>query len=402
MSHRVLLTRIEGAGEVRLQVEDQRLATARVSMRDSRRGFEQLVRGRHFSEVPALVSRVCAICSSDHRVVAARALERALGVTIGADAAALRELLLLGSLIESHALHLFLLVEPDRCGCDSIAELLQIEPQRVQAGLALRELGRQIQEIAGGRAIHPVNVVVGGVCAWPSADELSDLHLRLRQWLRRWPELESAFVASAAYPTSRPIVTQALVASGERLQVGSEAFSVESFSTLLNESQPGYTRAKHYRRPGAPLLCGALARARQAGSVEDEYLGAFANCAAQAREVGAALHAAAAWCEAQRAGEGLQVPVAERGGYGVAAQEAPRGLLLHAYRLDGDGCVTAATIITPTATNQLAMEVQLCADLQGAPDDAELPHRAARIVRAFDPCISCAVHVIRPNPKGKE
>ena len=65
------------------------------------------------------------------------------------------------------------------------------------------------------------------------------------------------------------------------------------------------------------------------------------------------------------------------------------------YELDEDGCVRIATIVTPTAINQVAMEEQLCADLQGAPDDPELPRKAAKIVRTFDPCISCAVHVLK-------
>jgi len=395
MNRRVVMTRVEGAGEVLLEVEAGRFASARVAMLDTRRGFEQLVRGRHYSEVPALVSRVCAICSASHRVVAARALEQALQIEVPPAAARLRQLLLYGALIESHALHLFLLVEPDLRGCDSIAELLGIEPERISAGLELRQLGRQIQEVAGGRAMHPPNVEVGGIVAWPAAKELAELHRQLRHWGQRWAELEPAFLASDSYTPSACLPVQELTVVEDKLVIGSELVPVTDYVGIWSESMPGYTRAGHYRRPGSPLLCGALARLRQAGDCRDDKLGAFANCAAQAREIGAALNAACAWFEKGAEGGEVCAAAANRASSGVAALEAPRGLLLHAYELVEDGTVQAATIVTPTAINQLAMEAQLCADLQGAPDDAELSRQAARIVRAFDPCISCAVHVLK-------
>lgn len=395
MNRRTVLTRIEGAGEALLEVDGGRFAAARVAMLDSRRGFEQLVRGRHYSEVPALVSRVCAICSASHRVVAARALEQALQVEVPPAAARLRQLLLYGALIESHALHLFLLVEPDLRGCDNIAELLGIEPERIAAGLELRQLGRQIQEIAGGRAMHPPNVEVGGVVAWPAEKELAGLQQQLHHWRQRWAELEPVFLASDSYPPSTCLPVQELAVVEGNLAIGAEMVPVAEYVGVWSESMPGYTRASHYQRTGSPLLCGALARLRQAGDRRDDRLGAFANCAAQAREIGSAIDAACTWFDQGIARGELRRSVVDHAGVGVAALEAPRGMLLHAYELAGDGTVRAATIVTPTAINQRAMEAQLCADLQGAPDDAALPRKAARIVRAFDPCISCAVHVLR-------
>ena len=89
----------------------------------------------------------------------------------------------------------------------------------------------------------------------------------------------------------------------------------------------------------------------------------------------------------------MNVPV-PRAGVGTTVIEAPRGLLVHHYQLDGRGRVAATDIVTPTAINQAAMEAQLLADLQGC-DEGDLSQRAQRIVRAYDPCISCAVHVLR-------
>jgi len=385
-----LLTRIEGAGEVQLQIADGRLAAVRVAMLDIPRGFDNLVRGRHFSEVPLLVSRVCAICSAAHRVVAVRALEQALQVTVPPAAAALRELLLLGALIESHVLHLFLLVYPDLHHCASVTELLAIAPDQVKAGLELRQLGRRLQEVAGGRAIHPPNVVVGGIIAWPDQNELDSLSASLCGWQKQWPALQTIFTNAEAYPASHPIAVCTLTTDAAYLLLDSTKRPLAAYAEILNGVDVDYSRARQYQFDGVPILSGA--RARQATDHADAALGVFANCAAQAREIGAALDAAVAWFADEKITEELCCPVTAAAGRGVAALEAPRGTLLHAYRLSADGTVLEAEIITPTAINQLAMELQLMTDLQGAKDDAGLATRAAQIIRAFDPCISCAVH----------
>jgi sulfhydrogenase subunit alpha len=390
-----LLTRVEGAGEVQLQIDAGRLVAVRVAMLDIPRGFDRLVRGRHFSEVPRLVSRVCAICSAAHRVAAARALEQALGVSVPPAASALRELLLLGALIESHALHLFLLVYPDMHRCDSVAELLAIAPEQVKAGLELRQLGCLIQEVAGGRAIHPPNVEVGGVVAWPDQNELEEVFKQLCHWQGRWPALQGLFTDGNAYPSSHPVEALDLMVANGQLWHDGAKWPLADYAGILQGVDVDYSHARQYRHNGSPLLAGALARARLMAGEADNGLGVFAQCAAQAREIGEAIDSSIAWFAGNYDARQLSVPVAPRAGFGVAALEAPRGTLLHAYHLAADGTVVDAEIITPTAINQLAMESHLSSDLMGEKADDGLSAWAAQIVRAFDPCISCAVHQIR-------
>jgi len=143
------------------------VAGVKVSLIESPRLFEGLVLGRDQFEVPALVCRICAICSGVHRVAACQALERAPAVSIPPRAQAIRELLLLGGHIESHCLHLFCLVLPDLEGGESVLDLLRAGNQWARDGLVLKAFGNRIQELAGGRAIYPVNVEVGGVLRDP-------------------------------------------------------------------------------------------------------------------------------------------------------------------------------------------------------------------------------------------
>lgn len=388
-----VLTRVEGCGEVQLQISAGRIADVRVALLDFRRGFETLACGRHFSEVPQLVSRVCAICSATHTVAAARALEHALDVTVPPAAEALRELLLLGTRIESHALHLFLLVFPDLHGCGSVAELPADERQRLESGLRLREFGRRLQAVAGGRATHPPNVVVGGIVAWPAAEALAGLQEETADWLQLWPVLAEPFLDLHHYPSSQPISTCSLVTSGNTAHLGGLDYPLGAYRSFLPGAEVDYSHALQYGLTGAPLLVGAWARERQNGGAVSLDGGAFANCVGQARELGAALQAAADWFALSYDTTELAVACPPRSGDGVAAVEAPRGTLLHAYRVSAAGKVTAAEMITPTAINQQAMEDQLRADLGGKPADDQAAVRAAQIVRAFDPCISCAVHL---------
>ncbi|PLX82530.1 MAG: hydrogenase [Desulfuromonas sp.] len=397
------LTRVEGHGRVELVLEGGELLEARVALLEAPRLFEGLLLGRSFAEVPALVCRICAICSSVHRVTAAAALEDALGVEVPAAAWRVRDLLLVGGHIESHALHLFCLVLPDLAGVPSVLELLREDHPAARGGLALKALGNRIQEVAGGRAIHPVNVEVGGVLRLPERSVLEGLRDDLAAWEARLPSVLEPFGDPAGYPPSSPVVGVGLCvkASAEVLLRGEtlaladgREVPVEGYHGLLSEQPSSYSNAK---RAGEVLLTGALARQGREGLADSWPGGIHANNAAQTLELAWALERARrlvdALLDADPAAP-LAGAVRPGAGVGTAAIEAPRGLLIHHYAIDDLGRVAVADIVTPTAVNQGAMEGQLLADLKGVDDEEELRARAERIVRAYDPCISCAVHVL--------
>jgi len=407
------LTRVEGHGRVDLTVEAGRLSAVRVSVTESPRLFEGLVLGRTGLEVPALVCRICAICSGVHRVAAATALERAYGVEIPEAARRVRELLLLGGHIESHALHLFCLVLPDLAGAENVLELLRAGDRRAREGLELKALGNHIQEVAGGRVIHPVNVEVGGVVRLPVRTKLEALLAELEEWPERLSALLDVFSAASAYPPAKPAIGIRIAVAADgfwltgralRLSDGREVAG-DRYREVLLEQAVGYSNAKQSRVDGSPLLAGALARleiASKGGFGEEKPVtcieGIHRNNAAQGVELAWALREARRLVRellAYPAGEAVTAAVRPGPGVGTCVIEAPRGLLVHHYALDGRGRVASADIVTPTAVNQAAIEAQLLSDLQGVADEELLVERAARIVRAYDPCISCSVHVIR-------
>ena len=400
------LTRVEGHGRVDLILEAGRLVDVRLALEEAPRLFEALLVGRQCNEVPGLICRICAICSAVHRVAAALALEAAMGVAIPPLARKIRELLLLGGHIESHALHLFCLVLPDLTGHASLLDLAREGDPLALAGLELKAFGNRIQALAGGRPIHPVNVEVGGVLCRPEPGALSALatesrarHGELAQLLEIFTRAEHYPAAAAVVGTSLAVAGGVLPLWGEELALGDgRRFGAGEYRELLDEQVVGYSRAKQSATRQQPLLTGALARNAVSGGRVLSVAGIHGNNAAQVREIGSALERVAELAQelaGAPAAEPLLTPWQPRAGIGTALCEAPRGLLVHHYVVDDFGRIARADIVTPTAINQAAMEAQLLADLQGISEESVLLERAGRIVRAYDPCISCAVHVLQ-------
>lgn len=412
------LTRVEGHGRVELLLKEGRLDEVKVRLLESPRLFESLVVGRRYDEVPDLICRICAICSAAHKLTALQSLENLMAIRIPPIAAALRQLLLLGGHLQSHALHLFCLILPDLCDTADLLVLLQRKDPLAEAGLKLKAFANHIQEIAGGRVVHPVNPVFGGVVYVPGRQELEGLAQELGHWQADWPDLCQQYFLLDNYPEAAPVIgnplatglQEAFALNGESLWYAKEQVSSADYAQLLGERSRADTHAKDSCGEAGPFLTGALARARLAADKKlrfdapAESFGIHGNNFAQAREISWTL---------QRIGQLLETLLQEdrseplrhapkhvSGGVGTATIEAPRGLLLHHYVVDEWGMVVAADIVTPTAINQRVMADQIMADLAEEKDHDRLRKVAERIVRAYDPCISCAVHLLRVEDRS--
>lgn len=264
----------------------------------------------------------------------------------------------------------------------------------------------------GGRAVHPVTPVPGGMTSRPTGEQLRDLLAAAQGWRNRWPGLMAEYHAQASYPPARAVIGVPLAVrpegrfalAGESLGVGPVAEEISAYAALLAEEVVGHSHAKQAMGPQGPFLTGALARLRIAsGTCRDVPVpvaaaGIHANNWAQLWEVDWALGRTVALLDELldvAPGEPLRSrPVPVRAGVGTAACEAPRGLLVHHYVVDEWGQVVAADIVTPTAINQRVIGLQILADLAGVDDPAAMETTAERIVRSYDPCISCAVHLL--------
>lgn len=414
------LTRVEGHGAVRVVRDGGRTVELTLSLCEPPRLFEALLVGKSFREVPDIICRICSICSTVHRVTSLLAIEDAFGVTVSEQTRLFRELAVYGGLIESHALHIFCLALPDFFGVQGFADLAAAEPELLKKGLAIKAVGNLVQESVGGRLIHPVNLIVGGMGKPVDRQNLLKLRDALAEMAPACQET-IPLVASFTPPGFRSAPPRYLAVAGEGpylfgngLSMGNgTAFPAASYREHLTETVTGRSNAKDVALDGEPVIVGALARhnvhtptvtASPAG-VSGRLAGADirANSLAQAVELLSVVERAMTLID-EIIKRGVEreppVPVIPRRGCGTIATEAPRGVLIHSYSFDGRGICTAADIITPTAINQAPMQrdlSELARQMDGSTDE-ELAHELEVLVRAYDPCISCAVHVIGAGP----
>ncbi len=415
------LPRIEGHAGIKVVLDGQQVGQVEFDVFEGIRLFEGLLRGRAFTDVPGVVSRICAICSHGHMVTSLQALETALGVEVSPQTWRLRDLVYQGSNIESHALHVFCLALPDFLGHPSVVTLAGANREAVAMALRLKKLGNTLQEVLGGRAVHPVNYVIGGFGRLPSVDDL--LHLK-QALLAGLEDCDRAVDLMASVPVPgfvrEPIRCAALVPrNGEfffgdrmRLSDGTE-MPVADYRALTNEHTVAHSNAKHSLHDGKSYMVGALARltlhgdrvggrARKAWERIGLQLPAtniVANDLAQFVEMIYSVEHALDLVN-QFLADGVApespVPYRLRAGEGTAATEVPRGTLFHHYEFDAEGRILAADVITPTAQNFSNVEDQLRATVRdgaGASDEV-LKHRLEIVARAYDPCVSCSVHVM--------
>ena len=169
------LARVEGEGGVKITFDGTTVRDVELRIFEPPRFFEAFLRGRAYTEAPDITARICGICPVAYQMSAVHAMEDALGVTVSAPVRELRRLLYCGEWIESHTLHIYMLHAPDFLGYEGAIEMAKDHGDVVKQGLELKKIGNEILELLGGRAIHPVNVRVGGFYRAPSRRELRTL-----------------------------------------------------------------------------------------------------------------------------------------------------------------------------------------------------------------------------------
>ena len=419
------ISRVEGHGGITVKIKDGEVADVNMDIFEGPRFFEPLVVGRTYDEVAPILMRICAICSASHTAASLMAVENAFGIEVTAQTRLLRELLVHGGNIESHALHVFCLAIPDFLGYPSVIALASDHLQEVKMGLELKKLGNTIQETIGGRAIHPVNAIVGGFGRLPTREALFGLKEQLKEGLEQ--SLAAVDLVSGLqvpdFCTS-PNVYAALSSDGSgygllgdkiALSTG-DTKEIRAYKEICQERVVPHSHAKQSRFNDKPFAVGALARIALNGTKFSgqarrarEKLGLNAlsenmldNNAAQAVELVYSIERSIEIIdELLRVGikEEKPVEVKVRAGTGTGAVEAPRGTLYHSYSFDEMGRLTKADVITPTAQNLANIEKDLRASVENLIDEPKesLGSKLEMVVRAYDPCISCAVHLLKIN-----
>jgi sulfhydrogenase subunit alpha len=412
------LARVEGEGSLRVEVRDGRVTDVALNIFEPPRFFEALLRGRRYDEAPDITARICGICPVAYQLSACAAIEDACGVRVSERTTSLRRLLYCGEWIQSHALHIYLLHAADFLGCRDAVELAERDRPAIERGLSLKRTGNLVMETVGGRAIHPVNVRVGGFYRAPDLAAIAALAEPLRRarqaaldtvtWVTgfEFPDIEGNYLFVAMrHPERCPMESGTVASSG-----GLDASPAE-FAQFVVEEHVARSTALHARLFGRDhYLTGPLARyainaavlpplAREAASsagLEGLVRNPFRSIVVRAVELVFACDEALRLVESYEPPDPPASDVHPIAGFGAGATEAPRGILLHTYELDGRGLIRSARIVPPTAQNQLSIEDDLRRVVEDGLDlsDLALTGRCEHAVRNHDPCISCAAHFL--------
>jgi sulfhydrogenase subunit alpha len=420
------MARVEGEGGLFIGLESGKAVEVRLDIYEPPRFFEGFLKGRFLQEVPDITARICGICPVAYQMSSALALEAALGVTVTPEVRALRRLMYCGEYIESHALHMYMLQAPDLFGKESAFELAEVEPDTVKKALRLKKVGNELLKQIGGRSVHPVNVCVGGFYSWPEANGLRALLPELRWGLEmaidalKWsntlayPALEIDYEFVALHDDKEYGLLGGKVRSSKGTSI-----AVADYETAYLERHVRHSNALHsHTSAGGTYLVGPLARL----NLNHEQLGAVARKAlkdakialpianpykafiARAVELVQFLDEAIFLIEDYAPGGPAHLELKVKAGEGCGASEAPRGMLFHKYRIDEGGLVQSARIVPPTAQNLPRIEADLLS-MAPALVRMELPvatRQAEDLVRAYDPCISCATHFLKLRVEDRQ
>jgi NAD-reducing hydrogenase large subunit len=453
VSKRILIspvTRIEGHAKVAIFLgEDASVTEARFQVTDFR-GFEKFCEGRPFYEMPSITSRSCGICPVSHLLASAKACDELVAVEIPRTAVLLRRLMHMGQLIQSHALNFFHLTSPDLLlGLDSdpakrnIFGLIESHPDLARQGIRLRKFGQEVIEKLAGKRIHSSDWIVPGGVKWPLSKENADYLLSnlpealnitletISMFKKRLHSLDEEIQNFGNFPTHY----LGLVTANGGLElydgkirivdpngrIVADQLDPHKYSEYIGEAvEPwSYMKFPYYRPLGYPdgaYRVGPLARlniSSHCGTpLADEELKEFKELGKNGIVQSTFLYHYARLVETlhciERAKDILEDPeicsddvwakasVNRSEGIGVA--EAPRGTLIHHYRVDKEGMTTWVNMIIATEHNNIAYNKAVTQVAKKYIDGKRLSegllNRVEAVIRAFDPCLSCASHAL--------
>lgn len=418
------ITRVEGHGNIVVNVKNGSLEKCELNIVEAPRFFESFLKGRNWQEAAFVTSRICGICAPGHQLTSLKATEDAMNIKISEQTLLLRKLLCDASLLQSHILHVYFLVAPDLLGVPSVIPLVDTHPDIVKRALRLKKLANDICDVVAGRAVHPITMIPGGVTKVPLASDLLTLKERIQGAI---PDVMSTVETISSLVDGFPDFSReteyiSLKNDSEYALYDGDIYSSDTGSTsdknyrsMTNEKVVTHSSGKHARANRESFMVGALARCNNnwedfndTAKAAAEALGFAAPCwnpffnnVCQVIEVGLVaermMQLIDRLCE-NGLKEEAKNTVKIRAGKGIGATELPRGILYHEYTYDKNGVITDANCIIPTGQNLANIEEDMKAlvpQLLGAgKDQAEITLAMEMLVRAYDPCISCAVHLL--------
>jgi NAD-reducing hydrogenase large subunit len=442
------VTRIEGHAKIVIQLDDNGRVAGTEFHVNQVRGFEKFTEGRPFYEMPGITSRICGICPISHLLASSKACDAIMAVRIPPTAKKLRELVHCAQIIQSHALSFFYLSSPDLLlGMDSdmasrnVLGVIAAHPEMARDGIELRKFGLQIIEGLAQERVHPSWIVPGGVASpltgpvrdrilsdLPSAKSIADRTLQFFKNALKSDTYKNEIESFGSAPTMYAALVDRkgnlqfydgdLRFRGGAGEIVEDQIAAEDYPNWIGEAslRESYLKAPYFKPQGFPqgaYRVGPLARlnaADRCGTAQADVEFAEFHQRFGSPAHSSFLYHYARLIEIIHALEKIELLLADpqilekhvraTGGVnsleGVGMIEAPRGTLIHHYKVNEEGAITWANMIVATGHNNLAIgrSVQQVAErfIDGNKLQEGMLNRVSAVVRAYDPCLSCSTH----------
>ena len=454
MSKKIIIepvSRVEGHGKVTIHLDAEgNVGEARFHVQEFR-GFEKFCEGRMLWEMPLITSRICGICPVSHHLASVKATEDLLGIQIPPAAVLLRKLMHMSQFIQNHALHFFYLTAPDLLiGPDAeplernIVGLLSKDKELAQKAIRLRQIGQSIIERVGGRSIHPVTAIPGGMSKPLShqdrfealkeieeALEISKVALHTcKKLFEEYSELIPKFGSvQAKYMSLNHNGSLELYDGTIRIMnndgTTADEFDPKRYLEFIGEytEDDTYLKFPYYKkedRENGMYRVGPLARLNTVQSIDTPLAGRelvefkelgkglpvnntmYYHYARIIELVYAAEKAKELLADDNIVSRETRIAVNRQAGEGVGVIEAPRGTLIHHYLADDMGKIEKVNIIVSTTHNNAAINksvTEVASNyIKHGQTSEGLLNRVEMVVRCYDPCLSCSTHQIGKMP----
>jgi len=417
------ISKIEGTAGLRVTVEEGKVKDLKFIISDYRRFYTEAVKGKPYIAASSFLSRICGTCSVAHLFASLEAIEKSQGIENTSQTKLIRRLAYDALMIRDHALHLYFFVLPDILGIDSILDIPE-DPNTLGHTLLhdsfdIKRLGSDISNVAIGAAIHAPFPTVGGLLKTPDQTKFPELISRLEKirpqvlrGIKTFYEWDAGLVRNSDYLCLRNDNNFDFI-EGHVINSNGKKVPEEQFHDFLRTVVIPYSQAEGYvfSDEHEDYLVGALARINfnkdllNPNTLKDAapYLNVFPsnnvyhNNLAQAIEILQCVDDAIDIMKNIKIVDEKPILNTPKAGLGVGVVEAPRGILYHMAEIDDKGMIVNYDVIVPTAQNQINIEndLKIYFNKNLDKDKDTLRLNAEKIIRAYDPCMSCATNFLK-------
>ena len=447
------VSRIEGHGKVIIQLDEAGNATDAKFHITQFRGFEKFCEGRVFWEMPLITARICGICPVSHLLTSAKACDAILGVELTRPAKLLRELLHMGQVIQSHALHFFHLASPDLLlGLDAdpaernVIGLIGANPELAVKGVKLRSFGQTIIQALGSKKVHPIAAVPGGMkTALAKTDRdrflkqidtamvdtqaaigiIKDCYQKDNEFVCTCASFPSGYLGLVDENNNLELYDGKLRLIDQKGKVLEDQFEPSNYLDIISEyvEDWSYLKFPFYKKMGYPkgiYRVGPLGRLNVSQGISTPLANAelknFKKLGTNGIVEGSLYYHYARLIELLYALERTQQLLTDKdicstdilvtsnsyNEQGVGVIEAPRGTLIHHYWVDDTGKIQKVNLIVASGNNNAAMNRAVSDVARTYIKNNQITegilNRVEVAIRCYDPCLSCSTHALGQMP----